>query len=284
MTVQKSQYAVQKKHGTTVHRHGSTQQTLVLEERKPQVHHGRTLRLGAGAVGASAWRFWAMFLSLEHTPAPLLPLFLFTAVEETAHANKRATPGSCARHTASQVPGATEPRALPIPAWSTPSMQKLLCNSQFKYTPDFILILSPGAKHFFFLTHQIQSLTVWPFYFSLAAFQCPLSLSAPRPFEQLVDGKSSLVGVFAHILERFWGLPLTFGWRTQLQEDMARLGGRRQIPPVEMQCAKQRSVQQAHQWLPKHRGKGQQQDKLLWGEISCHPGLNHSQHCKWDWK
>lgn len=35
---------------------------------------------------------------------------------------------------------------------------------------------------------------------------------------------------------------------------------------------------------PKHRGKGQQKDCVLWGEISCYPGIKHSQHCQRDWK
>lgn len=53
ITVQKSQIPTEKKL-RTVHRHESTEQTLVLEERKPEAHYARTLRLGAGAVGASA--------------------------------------------------------------------------------------------------------------------------------------------------------------------------------------------------------------------------------------
>lgn len=106
-------------------------------------------RLGAGAVGASAWRFWPMFLLLEHSPAPLLPLFVFTALEEIVHANNQASHGSCTLHTASQVPGAIEPHALPMLALKTPSIQQLLCNSQCKHIPDFILILSPSANHLF---------------------------------------------------------------------------------------------------------------------------------------
>lgn len=56
----------------------------------------------------------------------------------------------------SQVQGATDPCALPVLALKTPSMQKLLCNSQFKLIPD--LILSLGAKHFFF-SHLPNTIT-----------------------------------------------------------------------------------------------------------------------------
>lgn len=74
----------------------------------------------------------------------------FHAVEEMASANNQATHGSCTLHTASQVQGAIQPHALPILALKTSSIQKLLCNSQFKHIPDFILILSPVQTTFFF--------------------------------------------------------------------------------------------------------------------------------------
>lgn len=184
-----------------------------------------------------------------------------------ASANNQATHGSCTLHTASQVQGAIQPRALPILALKTSSIQKLLCNSQFKHIPDVIFILSPGANHFFFSSPTKYNHPLFDLFTSVLL---PFSVLYPSLPHSLLNNwqmeKNWLARCFCThpraplriasylcVTEfRSRALSCTRTWPGWVAEDKSH----------QWNCSMshKRSVLQPHRPPPKHRGKGQQQD------------------------